>query len=98
MVGSPPVDDPIFFTLSPQKARGNLEGVGGGRGRRGSYDLSSLSSEDNIMKFGDTIHNRVDHRSQKDFSPGGTLSGDFSTLTDLGQIWKKMWEVNFRNP
>ena len=88
----------FFVTLSPLRARGNLEGVRGERGKRGSYDRSCLNSEDNIMNFGETVHNRVDHRSQKDFSPGGTLSGDFSTLTDLGQIWKKMWEVNFRNP
>ena len=80
---------PFFFTLSPQKARGNLEEVGGGRGRRGSYDRSSLNSEDNIMNFGETVHNRVDHRSQNYVSPGGTLSGDFSSMTDLGQIWKK---------
>ena len=41
-----------------------------------------------IIKFGNIVQNRVDHRVQKDFSPGGTLSGDFSELTDLGQIWK----------
>ena len=87
----------FFVTLSPLRTRGNLEGVRGERGRRGSYDRSSLNSEDNIMKLGETVHNRVDHRSQKDFSPGGTLSGDFSTLTDLGQIWETVWEVNFRN-
>ena len=39
------------------------------------------------MKFGEIVQNRVDHRVQNDFSPGGTLSGDFLTMTDLGQIW-----------
>ena len=87
----------FFVTLSPLRTRGNLEGVRGERGRRGSYDRSRLNSEDNIINFGETVHNRVDHRSQNYFPPGGTPSGDFSSITDLGESWKKMWNVNFRN-
>ena len=48
----------------------------------------SKCSQDNIMKFKKMVQNRMDHRGQDDFFPGGTLSGDFSTVTDLGQIWR----------
>ena len=50
--------------------------------------------QDDLMKFGETVQNRVDHQSQKEFSPGGTLSGDFSTLTDLDQIWRYFGRYN----
>ena len=67
-------------------SRGTTGGV------RGEYwgwswdDRSFVNLKDNFMKFGVEVQNRVERQCQNDFSPGGPLRGDFSTLTGFGQF------------
>ena len=55
-------------------------------GRESSYACDFVNLRDNFMKFGESVQKRVERRCQNEFSPGGTLRGDFSTLTDFSQF------------
>ena len=75
-------------------------GVRGKCGRWGPKDRSLINLKDNFMKFGVEVQNRVSRQCQNDFSPGGTLGGDFTTLTDFDQFLtpekhQSSWGRNF---
>ena len=80
-----------MLLVTPYKVRLNiLNNSARGTWKEISKKRSSVNLKDNFMKFQENLHRGLSRQDQKHFSPGGTLGGQFTLLSEVGQFYNQM--------